>query len=164
MHTIIGVMGGGEADSATAAAAGQLGALIAAQGWVLLNGGRACGVMDASARGAHEAGGTVVGVLPDDDTAQMSSHIDIPILTGMGDARNVINVLSSHVVVAMHGGAGTISEVAHALKAGRPVVALDFPLGERFADYYASGRLVDASNPIEALEAVRGFLTEGGVL
>ncbi|MDP2182067.1 MAG: TIGR00725 family protein [Actinomycetota bacterium] len=160
MRTIIGVMGGGEADPATTAAAGQLGALIAAQGWVLLTGGRACGVMDASSRGAHEAGGTVVGVLPDDDTRRTSGHVDIPILTGMGDARNVINVLSSRVVVAMRGSAGTISEVAHALKAGRPVVALDFPLGERFIEYYTSGRLVDVSNPIEAIEAVRTFLGE----
>ena len=77
MRTIIGVMGGGEADQATEDLAYRMGAAIAREGWVLLNGGRAVGVMDASARGAREAGGLVVGVLPDNDTAQVSEHVDI---------------------------------------------------------------------------------------
>ncbi len=160
MRTIIGIMGGGSADAATETVARELGRLIAERGWVLLNGGRACGVMAASAAGAHEAGGLTIGVLPDEDTDRLAGDIDIPILTGMGDARNVINVLSSRVVIALAGGAGTISEVAHALKLGRPVITLGLDLGELFAGYRASGRLVSASSPGQAVELVSRFLAE----
>ena len=76
----------------------------------------------------------------------------------MGDARNAVNVLASHVVIALPGGAGTISEVALALKSGRSVVALGFPLGVSFPRYYQQGQLVDASTPDEAIEAARRFL------
>jgi uncharacterized protein (TIGR00725 family) len=130
MRTVIGVMGGGRADAATSALARAVGALIAAEGWVLLNGGRDCGVMAASAAGAAAAGGLVIGILPDDDFDGVAPGVDIAIPTGMGDARNVINILASHVVLALPGGAGTISEVAHALKAGRPVVVVGWDPGE----------------------------------
>jgi hypothetical protein len=160
VRTIIGVMGGGEADTATSRAATELGKLIAARGWVLLNGGRDAGVMAASARGAREAGGLTVGVLPDDDTHRLSPDIDIPIVTGMGDARNVVNVLSSHVVIALRGGAGTISEVAHALKFERPVITLDFQLGPEFDTYRARGTLHEVSTPSEAV-ALAGRLLNG---
>ncbi|MDH4139174.1 MAG: TIGR00725 family protein [Coriobacteriia bacterium] len=158
MRTIIGVMGGGKVDQATLKTARRLGALIAEEGWVLLNGGRNCGVMAASAAGAREVGGLTVGVLPDEDTRQATPDIDIPIPTGLGDARNVVNVLASRVVIACRGGAGTISEIAHALKLGRPVVALDFALGEAFARFYATGRLVDAATPEEAIAHAKRFL------
>ena len=160
MRTVIGVMGGSEADGRTLAAARELGRLIAGRGWVLLNGGRSAGVMDASAAGAREAGGLVVGVLPDRDTTRTSEHVDVAILTGLGDARNVVNVLSSHVVVVCRGSAGTVSEVAHALNAERPVVCLDFPLGGLFSEYERSGRLVHAATPAEAIERVASFLGE----
>ena len=89
--TIIGVMGGG--SSATAYTCGQarrLGELIANEGWVLLTGGRNAGVMDAASQGAKAAGGLTVGVLPDAHKERLSEHVDIPIVTGMGNARNVI--------------------------------------------------------------------------
>ena len=157
MRTVIGVMGGGRADAATEALAREVGALIAAEGWVLLNGGRDCGVMAASAAGAADAGGLVVGVLPGDDFSGVAAGVDIAIPTGMGDARNVINILASRVVIALPGGAGTVSEVAHALKAGRPVVAVGWDPGETLR---AAGgrRLVTAKTPAEAIEAARRFL------
>ncbi len=160
MRTIIGVMGGGVSDHGTAAAAERLGSLIAAEGWVLLNGGRAAGVMDASARGAQAAGGLTIGVLPDTDTSRMSEFIDIPILTGMGDARNVINVLSSNIVIAMRGSSGTVSEVALALNAGRPVIMLDFPLRSTFPIHYSSGQLIDAATPEEAVSHAKRMVDE----
>lgn len=162
IKTVIGVMGGSVCDDATAERARELGRLIASAGWVLLNGGRDTGVMAASAQGAAEAGGLVIGVLPSDDWECIAPDVHVPVLTGMGDARNAVNVLSSRVVVALRGGAGTLSEVALALKAGRPVVALDFPLGEGFAAYHARGRIVDAKTPDEAMAAVRWFLGENG--
>lgn len=158
MRTVIGVMGGGVADEATHALARHTGALIAAEGWVLLNGGRDSGVMAASAAGAAEAGGLVVGVLPGDDFSGVAPGIDIAIPTGMGDARNVINILASHVVIALPGGAGTISEVAHALKAGRPVVLLGWDPGEALRRAGAA-HLAFASTPGEAIAAAKRFLS-----
>lgn len=156
MRTVVGVMGSGEdGDAALLAQARELGAAIAEQGWVLLNGGRAAGVMEASARGAAEAGGLVVGVLPDSDLHGASAHLTVAIRTDMGDARNAVNVLSSDVVVAMRGGAGTLSEVALALKAGRTVIALDFDPGSGFARWRDAGQLVRVGGVAEAVDAVR---------
>ena len=155
-------MGGASSDEFALAHAYELGRLIATSGWVLLNGGRDAGVMAASAKGAADAGGLVIGVLPGDDWEGVAAGVAVAVITGMGDARNAINVLSSHVVVALKGGAGTLSEVALALKAGRPVVTLDFPLGESCAPYYARGRIVDTSTPDEAMATVRWFLGENG--
>lgn len=160
IRAVIGVMGGGSCDELTRAHACEIGGLIAKAGWVLLNGGRDSGVMSASAQGAADAGGLVIGVLPGDDWDCIAEGVDVPVLTGMGDARNAINVLSSRVVVALKGDAGTLSEVALALKAGRPVVTLGFPLQESCAPYYASGRIVDTYSPTEALATIRWFLGE----
>lgn len=158
MRTVVGVMGGAVASDSAIANAYEVGRLIAERDWVLLNGGRDAGVMAASAMGASEAGGLVVGVLPGETAASATPHVDIAIPTGMGDARNVINVLASHVVIALPGGAGTISEIALALKSGRPVIALDFALGTAFDAYYAKGLLIDASTPEEAVLLASGFV------
>ncbi len=153
---VVGVMGGGEgAPEHAVRDAYRLGELIAAQGWVLLNGGRNTGVMDASAAGARSRGGLVVGILPDRDTRRASEHLDICIVTGMGDARNVVNVLSSDVVIACAGGEGTISEIALALKNGRTVIVLNFEVGSLFADAQRRGLLLNASTPEEAIELVQ---------
>jgi len=157
-QVIIGVMGGGSAAPEILAAAYRLGTLIAQEGWVLLNGGRRAGVMHASAAGARAAGGLTVGVLPDDHTGGLSEHIDIPIVTGMGSARNCINVLSSQVVVACQGGAGTVSEIALALKFDRPVVLLGFDPGALFETYRRRGKLQAAATPEEAIERIKALL------
>lgn len=154
-YRIVGVMGGGRAAAADMESARELGRRIAREGWILLNGGRASGIMAASAQGAAENGGITVGVLPDETGAGASAHIQIPILTGMGSGRNIINVLSSHVVVACPGGPGTISEIALALKYGKTVVLLNFDLGALFADYRRRGRLFDAAGPEEAVAYIR---------
>ncbi|GAB4281495.1 MAG: hypothetical protein Kow0067_00940 [Coriobacteriia bacterium] len=160
MRTIIGVMGSGRMLSAEAErTAEDLGRLIAENGWVLLTGGRAAGVMDACSRGAAHAGGLVVGVLPDEDPVRSSRWVDVPICTGMGDARNAVNALSSRVVVALPGGAGTLSEVALALKAGRVVIALGWDPGD--AMRAAGGRLLrSAATPEEAVALIVEELAE----
>ncbi len=163
MRTIIGVMGSGtDRDAAVLQSARELGAAIADAGWVLLNGGRSSGVMDASARGASESGGLVIGVLPDDDNSHASPYLDVAIRTGMGDARNVVNVLSSDVVVALPGGAGTLSEVALALNAGRTVITLGFDPGTTFEHWRASGRLLQVTTVLDAIEAAREVLAAEG--
>lgn len=158
---IVGVMGGGSADRKDLDDACALGRLIAENGWILLNGGRDAGIMAASAKGAAEAGGITVGVLPDADATHAAPHIQIPILTGMGNARNTINVLSSHVVVACPGGAGTLSEIALALKVGRPVVLLNFEADltrQPFAAHYRNGRLSGVESPEAAIQKIKDLL------
>lgn len=125
---VVGVMGGSKATVRVSNMAERLGALIARRGWVLLNGGRNRGVMAASARGAKKVGGTVIGILPDKTTTKASPDLDIAVLTGLGDARNVINVLSSDVVIACPGGPGTLSEIALALKNDKRVILLGFEI------------------------------------
>jgi uncharacterized protein (TIGR00725 family) len=123
---IIGVMGPGEtATQQDLSNAYELGRLIASQGWVLLTGGRKVGVMDAACRGAKSADGLTIGILPTNHSNGISSAVDIPILTDLGNARNNINVLSSQVVIACGMGAGTASEIALALKASKPVILLN---------------------------------------
>ncbi|MBN3947890.1 MAG: TIGR00725 family protein [Nostoc sp. NMS7] len=123
---IIGVMGRGENATANDLQnAYALGELIAKQGWALLTGGRNIGVMDAASKGAKSADGLTIGILPGDNQAGISSWVDIAIFTDMGNARNNINVLTSDVVIACGIGAGTVSEIALALKANKQVILLN---------------------------------------
>jgi hypothetical protein len=123
---VVGVMGAGEADGPTVDTARRLGRLLAEAGWVVLSGGRQAGVMDAVAAGAKEIPGSLtLGIVPGGPDGPVSAHVDIAVFTDMGHARNVINVLTSDVVIACGvGGPGTASEVALALKAGRPTFLL----------------------------------------
>jgi uncharacterized protein (TIGR00725 family) len=158
VKTVIGVMGGAVVNEQVLDDARTMGKLIAENGWVLLTGGRDAGVMAAASMGASQAGGLVVGILPGATVDNSAPGIDIAIPTGMGDARNAINVLSSRVVVVLRGGAGTLSEVALALKAERPVVTIGFPLGPMFMRQHESGQLTDAATPDEAVEHIERLL------
>ncbi|CAK6688399.1 hypothetical protein VB716_05180 [Synechococcus sp. CCY9201] len=130
---VVGVMGAGDAASAEAMRlAEQLGERLSARGWVLLTGGRPAGVMAAASRGAARMEGhLVVGVLPEQgngEDRQNTADLDLALFTGMGKARNVINVLSADVVVICGGGVpGTASEAAHTLNGGRPLILLAVP-------------------------------------
>lgn len=103
----------------------SLGRAIGENGWVLLTGGIPAGVMEAANKGAKEAGGLTVGILPVHKSEMASSYVDIPIATGMGSARNNINILSSDIVIACGVGPGTASEIALAIKGGKKVVLLN---------------------------------------
>ena len=154
---IIGIMGPGpgatprDLDHAYA-----LGRMIAEEGWILLTGGMNIGVMDAASRGAGEAGGLVIGILPTGDRSRASDAVDIPIVTDMGSARNNINVLSSDVVIACGMGPGTASEIALALKAGRKVILLnDMEESRAFFTKLSSSLVFPVSNPAEAINLVK---------
>jgi len=151
-------MGGGSALPVDLDNAYMLGKLIAENGWVLLNGGRNVGIMDASARGAQESGGLTIGILPDTDGHRASAYLDIQIVTGANDARNYYNVLSSDVVIACPGGTGTISEIALALKNAKHVVLLDFDVGTVFGKYESEGLLRQAKSPEEVIAQIRAIL------
>ena len=124
-QSIIGIMGpGNNALDPERQLAHALGKTVAQQGWVVLIGGRPVGVMEAASQGAASVGGTVLGILPDSEATNMASGVTLPIITGMGNARNAINVLSSHGIIACGLGLGTVSEIALALKAQKPVVMM----------------------------------------
>ncbi len=108
--------------------------------------------MEAAAEGAKEAGGLTIGVLPGHSADAANASIDIPIVTDLGNGRNVINVLTSQVVIAISGAYGTLSEIALALKCGTPVVGLETwtlspPPGESFP------QISNLSDPDEAVAA-----------
>jgi uncharacterized protein (TIGR00725 family) len=119
-------MGASEPEPLTLERARRLGQLVAEAGWALLTGGRPAGVMEAVCAGAKSVPGSLtIGILPTGPDGPVSAHVDVAVFTGLGDARNTINVLSSDVVVACGvESPGTASEVALALKAGRPTVLL----------------------------------------
>lgn len=122
---VVGVMGPGTVqDEHLSDTAYQLGHMLAGRGWTVLTGGRPEGVMELAMKGAKQAGGNTIGVLPSAFKQDASSHADWVICTGMGNARNAINVLSSDVVIACGMGSGTLSEVALALKSAKPVILL----------------------------------------
>lgn len=122
---IIGVLGPGEnATPEENELAYDLGVAIAKQGWVVLTGGREFGVMNAVLKGAADNKGLTIGVLPGESTVGASRYAQIKIVTGMGSARNNINVLSSHVLVVLGMAAGTASEVSLALRANKKVILL----------------------------------------
>lgn len=120
---IVAVIGDGQCDATTAAEAEAVGRVLAQAGAILVCGGLG-GVMEAACRGAKSVGGITVGILPGLDRRAANAYVDIPVVTGMGQARNLIVVRTAQAVVAVHGGYGTLSEIAHALKVGLPVVGL----------------------------------------
>ena len=122
---ILAVFGPADATPDEQVVAERVGATAARAGWVVLTGGGS-GVMEAACRGAAEAGGVTVGILPTAkaEKGYPNRWVAIPVFTGAGSARNAFNVLSATLCVAIGGGPGTLSEIALALKTGRPVWCL----------------------------------------
>ena len=120
---MIAVLGGHTCDTRTARLAQRLGAEIAKLGAIVVCGGLG-GVMEAVAKGAKRAKGVTVGILPSEDKKDANQYIDIAITTGMGYTRNTLVVGSADIVVALPGKYGTLSEIAFALNAKKPVISL----------------------------------------
>jgi uncharacterized protein (TIGR00725 family) len=118
----IAVIGGAECDAEVRRTACELGRLLAENGHTPICGGLT-GVMEAVCCGAKAAGGIAVGILPG-EKEEANRCVGISIATGMGHARNVIIVKSADAVIALPGEYGTLSEIAIALKMGRPVISL----------------------------------------
>ena len=142
VHKTIGVIGAGVCDDSTAAMAYEVGKGIAQAGYALVCGGLG-GVMEAACRGACEADGLTIGILPGDTIAAANPYVKIPIATGLGIARNVIIVRSSRVLIAVSGGPGTLSEIAFALQLRVPVVSL--------RSFSMSEQVIQARDPEHAL-------------
>ena len=120
----VAVVGQAEPDEVVEGLAYEVGRLLAESGVTVLTGGLATGVMGAAARGAREAGGTVVGVLPDFHDRRASPDLATALTTGLHELRNGVLVNSSRAVIAIGGGWGTLSEVALALRQGKTVASL----------------------------------------
>jgi uncharacterized protein (TIGR00725 family) len=101
-----------------------VGRLVAARGAVVVCGGLG-GAMESACRGAKQAGGLTVGLLPGSDRSEANAYVDVALPTGLGEARNALVVGAADVVIAVGRGYGTLSEIALALRAGKRVVGLD---------------------------------------
>ncbi|MBI4336340.1 MAG: TIGR00725 family protein [Chloroflexi bacterium] len=145
----IAVIGGGSPPPEALELAHQVGRELARRGAVVVTGGLG-GVMEAACRGAKEAGGLTVGIIPGSDPASANPYVDIVIGTDMSFARNVIVVKSGRAVIAVDGAYGTLSEIAHALGEGIPVVGLGT------WSFGVNGRLdraiIQAADPVDAVE------------
>jgi uncharacterized protein (TIGR00725 family) len=145
----VSVAGSGTAAGELYELAREVGRLVAERGGIVVCGGLS-GVMEAAARGATEAGGTAIGILPDEDRGRANAYLSYSVASGAGQARNLAVVCSGDVVIAVGGEYGTLSEMGLAKKVGRPVVALrSWDLGEH---------VVVAASPVEAVEAAFGLL------
>ena len=119
----IGVIGGAECTPEIYEIAREVGGEIAKNGFSLVCGGLT-GVMEAACRGAKEVGGITIGILPTSDKRDANPYVDVVIPTGLGHARNVLVVHTSDAVIAVDGETGTLSEIAIALKVGKPIVGI----------------------------------------
>ena len=145
----VSVVGSGTARGELYEKARRVGRLVAESGGTVVCGGLS-GVMEAAARGAAEAGGTAIGILPEEDRRRANEYLTYSVATGAGHARNLAVVCSGDVVVAVGGEYGTLSEIGLARKVGRPVVALSsWDLGEH---------VVAVASPEEAVESALGAL------
>ncbi|RME00796.1 MAG: TIGR00725 family protein [Calditrichaeota bacterium] len=140
---IIGVIGGSVADPPILEMARAVGRGIGKRGGILVTGGLG-GVMEAASRGAKEEGGLVLGILPGSQARQANPWVDIPIVTGLSDARNTIIARTAAVLIAIDGSYGTLSEIAFALKFDKPVISLQ--------SWQIDPRIIEQTNAEEAVE------------
>ena len=145
---IIAVIGGGQPSPEEAGLAEEVGRELARQGVILVCGGLG-GVMEAACRGASEEGGVTIGILPGDNPRAANPYVQIPIVTGMGYARNIAVVKSAQAVIAIGGSYGTLSEIAHARQSDIPVIGLNtWALSKNGRP---DNSIIPAENPTEAV-------------
>ena len=146
---IISVIGGSKVTPETAGLAEQVGRELALRGVVVACGGLT-GVMEAVCRGAKDAGGSTIGILPGTDPGTANRWVDMPICTGVGYARNSIVVYTGRAVIAVDGAYGTLSEIGHALASDIPVIALDSWSFSR--NGHVDSAMILARDPVDAVE------------
>ena len=145
---IIAVIGAGRCSEEAAQVAESVGRELARRGVALVCGGLG-GVMEAACRGAKSEGGLTIGILPGFSRHEANPHVDIPVVTGLGGARNVIVVRTSQAVIAVYGEYGTLSEIAYALKLGIPVVGHSTWQLAKEGRYVSA--IMEAATPAEAV-------------
>ena len=157
MAAYVAVVGSGDPATPHAEVAERVGGALAGRGAVVVTGGLG-GVMEAASRGAREAGGTTVGILPGSDRAAANPYVDVAVPTGLGEARNALVVRAADALIAVGGTWGTLSEIALAMRAGKRVVGLR-SWNVRNPEVPEEG-VLPATGPLEAvdlaLEGLRG--------
>ena len=140
---IVAVIGGAEASNKHLAIAEEVGALIAKRDAILVTGGMG-GIMNSASKGAKEANGLVIGVLPTLERESANPYVDIPIVTGLSHARNLIIARTCDCAIAINGKYGTLSEIAYCLMYNVPVVGID--------TWKIDAPIIEAKNAAEAVE------------
>ncbi len=165
---VVAVVGNSRPPPEALPVAENLGRRIVEAGWRLVTGGMG-GVMEAASRGARRAPGyregDVLGILPTGDATSANPYVDIAVPTNLGYARNVLVVATADAVVAVGGGAGTLSEIAMAWQLGRPLVGLavagwSSKLAGQALDEKRGDVITPAATPEDAIAAVRRALGE----
>ena len=154
---LIAVIGGGQCSKEEAKLAEEVGCELAKRGAILVCGGLG-GVMEAACRGAHSEGGITIGILPGENRQAANPYVQIPIVTGMGYARNIAVVKSAQAVIAIDGSHGTLSEIAHALQSGIPVIGLN--TWSLFKNGQQDNSIIPAQSPTEAVEKAINLIRE----
>jgi hypothetical protein len=153
---VVGVIGSGrDVPEEQGRLAYEVGTNIAQRGAALACGGLG-GVMEAAARGARDAGGTVIGILPSTAKEDANPFVDIVIPTGLGAARNALVVLASDALIAFPGAFGTLSEIALALEAGKAVIHFPGAWDLRKAGRLEDGRFIEAFDARQAVGLALG--------
>jgi uncharacterized protein (TIGR00725 family) len=148
-NIFIAVIGGSECSPQVAGIAEEVGREIARRGAILVCGGLG-GVMEAACKGASGEGGLTIGVLPGDSRRNANPYVQMPIVTGIGYARNVAVVKSGQAVIAIDGSYGTLSEIGHALQSGIPVIGLN--TWSLSINGEADKSIIPAQNPKDAVK------------
>ncbi|GAH51987.1 unnamed protein product, partial [marine sediment metagenome] len=152
----IAVIGGGQPSPQEANLAEAVGRELAMRGAILVCGGLG-GVMEAACKGAQSEGGVTIGILPGENRQAANPYVQIPIVTGIGYARNVAVVKSAQAVIAIGGSYGTLSEIGHALRSGIPVIGLNTWSLSRNGQQDNS--IILAQNPTEAVNKALNLTT-----
>lgn len=139
---IVAVIGGADPDAQSVAIAEKIGELLAERGAIVVTGGMG-GVMEAASKGAKKASGLVIGILPTLDRESANPYVDIPIVTGLSQARNFIIARTCDCAIAINGKYGTLSEIAYCLMYNVPVVGIN--------TWDIDAPLVTAHSPEEAV-------------
>ena len=152
----IAVIGSNQPSPQEAKLAEAVGRELARQGATLVCGGLG-GVMEAACKGAQSEGGVTIGILPGDNRQAANPYVQIPIVTGIGQARNLAVVKSAQAVIAIGGSYGTLSEIGHALRSGIPVIGLNTWSLSRNGQQDNS--IIPAQNPTEAVNKALNLAT-----
>ncbi len=152
----VAIIGGGQCSREEARLAEEVGHELAKQGAILVCGGLG-GVMEAACKGASSEGGLTIGILPGDSRRPANRYVQIPIVTGIGYARNLAVVKSAQAVIAIGGNYGTLSEISHALQSGIPVIGLNTWSLSR--NNRQDNSIILAQNPADAVSKALNAIT-----
>ncbi len=158
MSCYIAIVGGSSCSEEEAVLARRVGAGVAKRGGVVVCGGGS-GVMEAASAGAGEAGGTVLGILPGDNPREGNRFLSFAVSTGLGEARNAVIAKTADAVIAVGGEYGTLSEIALALKIGKPVIGLKS--WSLKPPHFLTRTMISAESAEEAVDKAFTLVSEG---